>query len=207
MRRTAKTGKLAASVMVTVLTAALSGCGQTSNWLKGRVSSGTPDPQILGAPGLEAYITELRKIASGDPAAQAEIFADASAAAELTPSPSTHLRLGLILAIPGHPESNPKRAQSLLRDVLTQTILLTTGETSLAIIHLNAVERQIVGNAEARRLRAASSRGARTQEQAISQRLASVEAQNRRLRRELEDAQQKLKAITLIERSIREQDD
>ena len=60
--------------------------------------------------------------------------------------------------------------------------------------------------AEARRLRASSSRAARTEEQAITQRLASVEAENRQLRRELQEAETKLEAITSIERSIREQD-
>ena len=45
-----------------------------------------------------------------------------------------------------------------------------------------------------------------TKEAAVNQRLANVEAENRRLRRELEDAEDKLEAITSIERSIRQQD-
>ena len=83
---------------------------------------------------------------------------------------------------------------------------MTQAEISLAEIHLRAVEERIVLNSEARRLRESSSRAARTEEQAINQRLATVEAENRQLRRELEDAEQKLDAITSIERSIREQD-
>jgi len=160
----------------------------------------------VGAPEIEVYIAELSRIASGDPAAQAEIFADATAAAQLTPSPSTNLRLGLVLSIPGHPESNPEQAQSILREVLTQTILLTPAEISLAVIHLNNVERQIVANSESRRLRTSSSRAAQTQQQAASQRLTAVEAENRQLRTDLEEAEQKLEAITSIERSIREQE-
>ncbi len=192
--------------MTAIVAAALSGCGQTSDWIKGRVSTGSDTPEILGAPEIEVYIAELSRIASGDPAAQAEIFADAAAAAQLTPSPSTNLRLGLVLAIPGHPESNPEQAQSILREVLSQTILLTPAEISLAVIHLNNAERQIVANAEARRLRASTSRAAQTHEQAISQRLATVESENRQLRRDLDEAEQKLEAITSIERSIREQE-
>ena len=38
------------------------------------------------------------------------------------------------------------------------------------------------------------------------QKLESLEAENRRLRRELEEAEVKLEAITTIERDIREQD-
>ena len=64
----------------------------------------------------------------------------------------------------------------------------------------------VVARTEARRLRESSSRAARTEEQAINQRLANVEAENRRLRDELEKAEQKLEAITSIERSIREQE-
>jgi hypothetical protein len=111
-----------------------------------------------------------------------------------------------VLSIPGHPESDPEQAQSVLREVLAQTILLTPAEISLAVIHLNNVERQIVANSEARRLRASSSRTAQTQQQAASQRQATVEAENRKLRSDLEEADQKLEAITSIERSIREQE-
>lgn len=192
--------------MIALFAAALSACGQTTDWIKGRISSVSDDPEILGAPEIEVYIAELGRIASGDPAAQAEIFADATAAAQLTPSPSTNLRLGLVLSIPGHPESNPEQAQSILREVLTQTILLMPAEISLAVIHLNNVERQIVANSEARRLRVSSSRAARTQQQAASQRLVTVEAENRQLRRDLDEAEKKLEAITSIERSIREQE-
>lgn len=183
---------------------ALSGCGSVSDWLNGRRTADADDVTILGAPEMEVYINELSRLSSNDPAAQAEIFADASAAAKLTPGPSTNLRLGLVLAVPGHPESDAQGAQSLLREVMAQTQLLTLAEIALAKIHLNSSERQIVSNAELRRLRASTSRTEQTQEQAVAQRLAIVEAENRRLRRELEEAEQKLDAITSIERSIRE---
>jgi len=200
------TTRIRTIAMATMVAAVLSACGQTSDWITGRISSSSEDAELVGAPEIEVYIAELSRIASGDPAAQAEIFADATAAAQLTPSPSTNLRLGLVLSIPGHPESNPEQAQSILREVLTQTILLTPAEISLAVIHLNNVERQIVANSESRRLRTSSSRAAQTQQQAASQRLTAVEAENRQLRTDLEEAEQKLEAITSIERSIREQE-
>lgn len=193
-------------VAVSVLIATAAGCSQTSDWLKGRRTAQASDPVILGAPEANSYLQELYELAAGDPARQAEIFADAESAALLTPGPNTELRLGLVLATPGHPESNPEKAESLLREVLAQTALLTQAEISLATIHLNNVERFIVANSEARRLRQSSSRAARTEEQAINQRLATVEAENRRLRTELQDAEDKLEAITSIERSIREQE-
>ena len=200
------TTRVRAIAMTALVAASLSACVETSDWIKGRITSSSEDAELVGAPEIQVYVAELSRIASGDPAAQAEIFADATAAAQLTPSPATNLRLGLVLSIPGHPESNPEQAQSILREVLTQTILLTPAEISLAVIHLNNVERQIVANSEARRLRTSSSRAAQTQQQATSQRLTTVEAENRQLRRDLEEAEQKLEAITSIERSIREQE-
>lgn len=194
---------------ITVVVAAMSGCATASkatSWLKGERTADAQNPVILGAPEANAYLKELSDLAAGDPATRAEIYADASAAALLTPGPSTELRLALILATPGHTESDPERAQSMLREVLSQDQLLTPAEGSLATIHLNNVERLIVANNEARRLRESSTRAARTEEQALSQRLSNVEAENRRLQSELEEAEQKLEAITSIERSIREQE-
>lgn len=203
MKLTAGASRLA---LVTVIVTTLVGCSQTTDWLKGRRTAKATDAVILGAPGADTYLKELSSLAAGDPATQAEIFADANSAALLTPGPNTNLRLALVLATPGHTESDPEQAQSLLREVLAQTQLLTPAEISLATIHLNNVERFIVASAEARRLRSSSSRAARTEEQAISERLASVESENRQLRRDLEDAESKLEAIISIERSIREQE-
>ena len=194
---------------IAVAVSAMSGCALTSKatgWLKGQRTADSRNPVILGAPEADTYLKELSDLAVGDPATQAEIYADSAAAAQLTPGPNTELRLALVLATPGHTESDPERAQSMLREVLTQDQLLTPAEISLAKIHLNNVERLIVANNEARRLRESGSRAARTEEQALSQRLNSVEAENRRLRSELEEAEEKLEAITTIERSIRQQE-
>lgn len=202
-RLTINARKIALALPLVVM---LSACGQTSDWIKERVSSSSAEPQLLGAEEIDTYITELGQIASGDPAAQAEIYADAATAAQLTPSPATNLRLGLVLAIPGHPESDPEQAQRILREVMTQTLLLTPAELALATIHLNSVERQLIANIELNRLQTSTSRAAQTQEQANKQRLAAIEAENRRLREDLAEAEQKLEAITSIERSIREQE-
>jgi hypothetical protein len=201
-------GKLtiAALASIGLVAMTLSGCSQTSAWIKGLSNAETDGPAIVGAPEVENLIADLGEIASGDPAAQAELFADAAAAAQLTPNAMTNLRFGLILAIPGHPESDPERAQSILREVLAQTILLTPAEISLATIHLNNVERQIVANSDSRRQQVSRTRTANTQEQALKKQLADIEADNRQLRQDLEEAEQKLEAITSIERSIREQE-
>ena len=195
---------LAATALVALL---LGGCAQTKQLMSGMgKSSSSEDVGILGAPEADKYLQEMYELAAGDPATQAEIYADARSASSLTPGPSTNLRYALVLATPGHSESNAEAAQSLLRELLTQAPLMTQAEVSLATLHLKYVEQLIVANSEVRRLRAATSRAAQTQEAAASARLTSVETENRRLRRELEEAEDKLEAITSIERSIRAQD-
>jgi len=190
-----------------VVVALLGGCAQTKDLLgMGKSSSSSGDVGILGAPVADEYLAELYDLAAGDPATQAEIFADARSGSQLTPGPQTNLRYALVLATAGHGESDPEQAQSMLREILTQTELMTPAEISLATIHLKAVEQLIVSNSEARRLRSSTSRATQTQEAATNQRLATVEAENRRLRRDLEDAEGKLEAITSIERSIRQQE-
>ena len=188
--------------------ALLSSCAQTREFFSGMSGSEPPpgDPGILGAPEVDVYLDELRLLASGDPAAQAEIYADAQSGAELTPGPQTNLRYALVLGTPGHPESDAARSASMLREVLAAPELLTQAEIALASIALRSAEELAAVEAEVQRLRAAASRAAQARDTATSQRLAALEAENRRLRQQLRDAEEKLDAITTIERSIREQE-
>lgn len=187
----------------------LSACGTTASWLDrvGPRSDRSAEPVNTGAPSADEYLRELDLLATGDPATQIEIYADAESRSTLTPDPSTNLRFALVLATPGHSEMNLQQAQSMLRELLTQTALMTPSEVALAHIYLNSVEERLVLESEARRLRenSSDSRQNRTAEQALNQRLAAVEAENRRLRSQLAEAEEKLEAITSIERSIREQ--
>lgn len=202
---TIRTKRIAAAIVVVAL---LAGCSQTKSFVSSmrKTPTSSSEPIILGAPDAEQYLQEMYNLAAGDPATQAEIYADAEYGSKLTPGPQTNLRFALVLATPGHGEYNPEAAQPILRELLVQTALLTPAEVALATINLKSVEEQIVLGSEARRARATSSRAAATEEAARSQRLATVEAENRRLRRELDEAEQKLDAITSIERSIREQE-
>ncbi len=142
------------------------------------------------------YINEtLRQLTTGDPATQAEIYAEAESLSTLTPHPSTNLRFALVLATPGHAGSDPQGAQSMLRALREQTELLTPAEIALTDIQLKVVDERV-------RLTVAS----RESEQATKRRIAAAEAENGRLRSELADAERKLEAITSIERSIRERE-
>ena len=204
-KQTNRVRPLAAIAIAAVL---LSGCAQTKDFFSGKSGSEAPssDTGILGAPQVDDYLDELRVLASGDPAAQAEIYADAQSGAQLTPGPQTNLRYALVLATPGHPESDAAQAASMLREVLAAPALLTQAEIALASVALHSAEELAVAQAEVRRLRAATARSAQARDTATSERLAALEADNARLREQLRDAEEKLEAITTIERSIREQE-
>ena len=207
MHKSLPTSRAKTIATLVILVALTASCAQTRDWLNRMRSSESTESIILGAPDADQYIQEMYRLASGDPATQAEIYADAESAATLTPGLSTRLRYALVLATPGHSSSNPQEAQSIFRELLAQIDLMTPSEAALATIHLNSVEQQIVLVAETRRLRSANSLAATTEEQATAQRIANVESENRRLRRSLREAEQKLDAIISIERSIREQSD
>ncbi len=113
------------------------------------------------------------------------------------------LFMALVLATPGHARYDPARAATLLREILDQQPLLTSAETSLATIYLASVERLSEATDEASRLRTANERAAASEARATSSRISNLEAENRRLRDALAEAEQKLEAITSIERSIR----
>ena len=183
----------------------LAGCESTSNWLKGRKTQDA-DPIDMTVAASDQYVIELAELVNGDPATQAEIYADSKAAAQLTPGPSTQLRYALVLATPNHAESNDLAAQSQLRELLSETELLDPAEISLATISLNQVEKRLVLGSESRNLRTENaSTTSTTEDAAIARRIATVEAENRNLRRSLEEAESKLEAITSIERSVRDQ--
>ena len=205
MRKSFMTSRFTYIVALAILVAMTAGCAQTKGWLTGKRTAKATDSVILGAPEADQYIQEMYQLTSGDPATQAEIYADAESAAKLTPGPTTRLRYALVLATPGHSESNAREAQSVFRELLSRTELMTPTEIALASVHLKSVEQQIVLGAETNRLRSANTRAAATEEEAIAQRIATVESENRQLRRSLEEAEQKLEALSSIERSIREQ--
>lgn len=186
----------------------LSGCGTTakiSEWLRGDGGSDSAEAVIIGAPDAETYLAEMYQLTTGDARKQSDIFDDATAAAKLTPGPSSKLRLAMVLATPGHANSDPGRASSLLREVLDEEPLLTAAELSLATVYLANAERLASASGEVARLRDASARATRAEQQSTARRIAAVEAENARLQQALDEAEEKLEAITSIERSLRDQ--
>jgi len=186
---------------------ACSGCAQVDDWLRGRQVAEAREDVNIGTTSTDAYLEELQRLTNGDPYTQVEIYADAEAAATLTPDPSTRLRYALVLATPGHASADPERAASMLRELLAQTAMMTSAEVALATVYLKNVDERLLLAAETRRLQSASTAAQSAEQRAVARRIQQIESENAMLREQLKDTEEKLEAITSIERSIRAQDE
>ena len=165
-----------------------------------RTDDGSGDGSVI------EYLDVMRRRVEGDVLTQTETFREIAEAAAASPTTENRVKLALAIATPGHPNEDPAEAQQRLSSLLAQGPALLPEERMLVAIHLKEVEQRLILDAEARRLRdeVEAARAARNNE--TVRRLEAALAENARLARELQEAQQKLDAITNIERSIRERE-
>jgi len=193
---------------------ALTGCSMTGSLFGGPDSSSPargPEPGATATSSLETralglYLETMEALIEGDSVTQAEVFENASEAAVLSPTTTNRLRLALALATPGHPGADPVAAQRQLADLLAAGDSLLPEERVLATIHLQEVEERLILDSAAQQQRQRSAAEISRLNADSTERLQAAEDENRRLREELAEAQEKLEAITSIERSIRERD-
>ncbi len=181
----------------------IGGCDSTGS-LQGRHRPATQvyDQLPLDVDPVVAALQLISELPQRDPAGQAELFQAAKDAAELTPTTSNKLKFALALATPGHSGSDPVAAQRHLAELLATPENLLPIERYLAQSQLQQVERQLVLDAENRRLRDDAPREARDKLASVNRRLAAETDENAKLRKELDDARAKLEAVSHIERSI-----
>lgn len=158
------------------------------------------------APGLGVYLDALEILAAGDPVAQSDTWQQVEQAAASAPTTTNRLRLALAQAVPGHPGSDPVEAQRGLGELLAFADVLLPEERALATIQLHELEHRLVLEEQTRQLQATADQTAARQRDSLQAQLDATRAENVRLQLALEDALQKLDAITRIERSIRERD-
>ena len=156
--------------------------------------------------GLLLYLTTMRDLADGDAVLQADTFRNAEAAVDASPTTTNRLNFALALATPGHPSSNPMQAQKQLSALLAESQALLPEERMLAAVHLKDVEQRLILDAEAQRLQRELETATTERNDQTTQRLQTALDENRQLRAELDQAREKLDAITNIERSIRERE-
>jgi len=158
------------------------------------------------AAGLGVYLDALEVLAQGDPVAQAETWQRVEQAATIAPTTTNRLRLALARATPGHPGSDPVEAHRELGELLAFADALLPEERALAVIQQSELEHRLVLEEQTRQLREAADQAAAREREGMQRRLDATQAENLRLQQALEEATQKLDAITNIERSIRERE-
>jgi hypothetical protein len=146
----------------------------------------------------------MRDLIEGDPVLQADVFRNTESAALFEPTTTNRLNYALALATPGHPSANPAEAQRRLAELLAAGDTLLPEERILAVVHLKEVEQRLILDAQAQRLQQAAAAATSEQNSENAERLRAALEENRRLQVELDEAREKLDAITNIERSIRE---
>lgn len=196
----------ALSVAACTTTGGLFGGRETADGAGASRESAGDDASGIDARGLGVYLELMRSLIEGDTVTQAEAFSAASDAADFAPTTTNRLKYALALSVPGHAGSNAMLAEQRLSALLSASDALLPEERVLATIQLRDVEQRLILDAAAERLRRESAAALAERDQASSQRLEAALEENRRLRAELEDATEKLDAITTIEQSIRERE-
>jgi hypothetical protein len=162
------------------------------------------DRQAASATLISGYLENLQRLVQSAPAQQAETAAAAQREYDLAPTPSHQLRLALVLATPNHSATDLPRAQRLLRELMAAPAALLPAERALAFLEQQRVDVQLALEAENKRLQGTVVRNDKDRNAAANKRLQAELEENARLRKELEEAQSKLDAISDIEKSLSE---
>lgn len=202
-RRANRPGRAAALLAA----ALLAGCGSLGTRAPPAASNATFTPTVdretAVAVMLASTLQSMQRLAQSGNAEQAEIMAEAQQAQERAPLSAAQLRYGLLLAVPGTGARDPERARNLLRELAAQPETLAPAERALLLVQLAQLDRELALSAESQRLQAEAARGERDRQTVANRRLQAEIDENAKLRKQLEDAQAKLEALTAqIERNL-----
>ena len=194
------------ATLVAAIGALLGGCADMLPRSDSRPPAQMPvvDRQAASATLISGYLESLQRLVQSAPAEQAEIAAAAQREYDLAPTPSHQLRLSLVLATPNHSATDLPRAQRLLRELMAAPAALLPAERALAFLEQQKVDVQLALEAENKRLQGTVVRNDKDRNAAANKRLQAEIEENARLKKELEEAQAKLDAISDIEKSLSE---
>lgn len=181
-------------VLVGVIVLSLSACGAAPAKIQNKPQS------VTGEGGIPLYLETLHRLATGDPAQQADVFYEVERAYTSAPTTANTLRYASALVAPGHPASNLAEGKKLLEQLLATPERLVQAERQLAAYLVKDADSRLQLQADLRRLTATVDERGRTQ--LVSDKRAQTQTDEiARLKRALQEAQQKLDAIKSIENS------
>lgn len=181
-------------------------CSSAPSWLPGR-NTETVEPVSVEDSEISLYLRNMHQLATAVADDQRKIFAALERKAERSPTTTNRLTLALARITSGHPDTDVATGRTQLQTLLNEPGLLVETERQLVIVFLNELDQRdrVNGDAE-RRLSESLRETERTRDQ-LARQLAAANSNNARLETQLREAEEKLSAITRIERSIRERTD
>jgi hypothetical protein len=190
---------LALPLLIEAALLALTGCSMTPS------QSVTGAPRTAQEAGIGTYLDTLNRLANGNPAQQADVFYEVERDYTSAPTTASSLRYGAALVTAGHPAANLVEGKKILERLLANAERLTPAEKNLAAYLVKDTDARLLLQAEIRRLTATVDERARGQANLGSRLQSQVQTQAEeiaRLRKQLDDAQQKLDAIKSMEKSF-----
>ena len=187
-------------VAFVVLASLVAGCKSVDDWsgLK-RKKETTPVAQTDDGQIVAEYLATLDRLGRGGAAEQAEIVSATRGAYLADPSTQKRLRYAFVLAVPGHPASDPAGARALLGEALATPETMLPSERALADLMVRDLDARLALTHENETLRSGTTSQDDNRIADLNRRLQAETAEKDRLRRELERAEAKLEAIAKLE--------
>jgi len=160
------------------------------------VASSTP----VHEGGLGGYLETMNRLANGTATEQADVFYDVERQYTTAPTTANTLRYALALVAPSHPATDLIKGKKLLEQLLATPERMVPAERNLAGLLVKDADLRLQLEVENRRLTATVDERSKGQAN-FDRRAQTLAEENARLRKLLDEAQQKLDAIKSIERS------
>ena len=157
-----------------------------------------------GIDELGPYLEMMQRLIEGSALDRAEAFNAARDAAEYAPTTMNRLLYALALSVPGHSASDAEAAAVRLRELIAAGDTLLPAERLLATIQLNHAEQQLILAAQTAELQDLFEAAVEERSEETAATIEMLQAENQRLRTELQTTVEMLEAITSIEESISE---
>jgi len=187
-------------IALLVLASLVAGCKSVDDWsgLK-RKKETTPVAQTDDGQIVAEYLATLDRLGRGGAAEQAEIVSVSRGAYLADPSTQKRLRYAFVLAVPGHPASDPAGARALLGEALATPETMLPSERALADLMVRDLDARLALTHENETLRSGTTSQDENRIADLNRRLQAETTEKDRLRRELERAEAKLEAIATLE--------
>ena len=193
--------KIAMALSITLT--ALTGCASLND-LFDRRQNATNQQVTVAESTTSLYLRNLESLVSPDAEIRTAAFRDIEEDFRTAPTTTNRLRFAMALATPEQKFSDELRAQQMLTEILSQPELLLDDERALARVQLAALGARLTASREAQLAKTSASRSTDEELATLRTELAAAERRNAVLTAALSEAEEKLRAITQIERSIRE---